>query len=152
MAVSVVNEMRGMLRLEKHPDKAFIGRIERGFDFLGVISVGRTDRGCEDGYELHREGILALRARAPRGFSRAALEMYVRRWVRWTTSGRGDLVGQRTSIAALVRAYPFAKDEYSLTPECLFAEVQTSLQSLGMPPFCFHFSEGAALHGPTFLY
>ncbi len=23
------------LRLEKHPDKTFIGRIERGFDFLG---------------------------------------------------------------------------------------------------------------------
>ena len=24
-----------MLNLEKHPDKTFIGRIERGFDFLG---------------------------------------------------------------------------------------------------------------------
>ncbi len=23
------------LRMEKHPDKTFIGRIERGFDFLG---------------------------------------------------------------------------------------------------------------------
>jgi len=23
------------LRLEKHPEKTFIGRIERGFDFLG---------------------------------------------------------------------------------------------------------------------
>jgi len=25
----------GALSLEKHPDKTFIGRIERGFDFLG---------------------------------------------------------------------------------------------------------------------
>ena len=25
----------GGLRLEKHPDKTFIGRIEKGFDFLG---------------------------------------------------------------------------------------------------------------------
>ncbi|HUL22993.1 MAG TPA: hypothetical protein VLZ10_16165 [Thermodesulfobacteriota bacterium] len=25
----------GELRLEKHPDKTFIGRMEKGFDFLG---------------------------------------------------------------------------------------------------------------------
>ena len=34
-AVKVVNQMLGALGLEKHPDKTFIGRIERGFDFLG---------------------------------------------------------------------------------------------------------------------
>ena len=34
-AVKAVNAVLGSLRLEKHPDKTFIGRIERGFDFLG---------------------------------------------------------------------------------------------------------------------
>ncbi len=34
-AVRAVNEMLGSLGLEKHPDKTFIGRIERGFNFLG---------------------------------------------------------------------------------------------------------------------
>ncbi len=34
-AVKAVNEVLGSLRLEKHPDKTFIGRIEKGFDFLG---------------------------------------------------------------------------------------------------------------------
>ena len=34
-AIRVVNEIFGSLHLEKHPDKTFIGRIERGFDFLG---------------------------------------------------------------------------------------------------------------------
>ena len=34
-AVGLVNQILGALRLEKHPDKTFIGRIERGFDFLG---------------------------------------------------------------------------------------------------------------------
>ena len=34
-AVKAVNEVLGALRLEKHPDKTFIGRIEKGFDFLG---------------------------------------------------------------------------------------------------------------------
>jgi hypothetical protein len=31
----LVSEILGSLLLEKHPDKTFIGRIERGFDFLG---------------------------------------------------------------------------------------------------------------------
>ena len=34
-AVKTVNATLGALSLEKHPDKTFIGRIERGFDFLG---------------------------------------------------------------------------------------------------------------------
>ena len=34
-AVKAVNEVLGSLRMEKHPDKTFIGRIEKGFDFLG---------------------------------------------------------------------------------------------------------------------
>ncbi len=34
-AVKAVNEVLGSLRIEKHPDKTFVGRTERGFDFLG---------------------------------------------------------------------------------------------------------------------
>ena len=34
-AVKAVNQVLGSLNLEKHPDKTFIGRIEKGFDFLG---------------------------------------------------------------------------------------------------------------------
>ena len=34
-AVKALNQALGSLNLEKHPDKTFIGRIERGFDFLG---------------------------------------------------------------------------------------------------------------------
>jgi hypothetical protein len=34
-AVKAVNQVLGSLRLEKHPDKTFLGRIEHGFDFLG---------------------------------------------------------------------------------------------------------------------
>jgi hypothetical protein len=38
-AVKLVNQTLRALSLEKHPDKTFIGRIERGFDFLGYHSV-----------------------------------------------------------------------------------------------------------------
>ena len=34
-AVKAVNEVLGSLCLLKHPDKTFVGRTERGFDFLG---------------------------------------------------------------------------------------------------------------------
>ncbi len=34
-AVEAVNETPGVLQLEKHPDKTFVGRIERGFDSHG---------------------------------------------------------------------------------------------------------------------
>ena len=37
--VQQVNTILDHLKLEKHPDKTFIGRIDRGFDFLGYRFV-----------------------------------------------------------------------------------------------------------------
>ena len=34
-AVRVVNRVLASLRLVKHPDKTYIGRITKGFEFLG---------------------------------------------------------------------------------------------------------------------
>jgi hypothetical protein len=34
-AVRVLNQTLQELKLEKHPDKTYIGKIERGFDVLG---------------------------------------------------------------------------------------------------------------------
>ncbi len=82
--------MLGSLRLEKHPDKTFIGRIERGFDFLG--------------YHFSRHGLKVAKATIQRFVERAArlyeqeredrqgsaaLGMYVRRWVGWAGGGLG---------------------------------------------------------------
>ena len=45
-AVKAVNEVLGSFGLLKHPDKTFIGRIERGFDFpLLSFWPGRAIRG-----------------------------------------------------------------------------------------------------------
>ena len=41
-AVKVVNQILASLRLAKHPDKTFIGRIVKGFDFLGMTSAQVT--------------------------------------------------------------------------------------------------------------
>jgi hypothetical protein len=87
-AVKVVNPLLGALRLEKHPDKTFIGRIERGFDFLGYhfsragLTVAKQTitnfiEKASRLYEQERSAVLAA----------AVLEMYVRRWARWTSAG-----------------------------------------------------------------
>jgi len=83
----------GALMLEKHPDKTFIGRIERGFDFLGYhfspagmkIAAKTIANFIEKASRLYEQKRSAVSAAT-------ALEMYVRRWVRWTTSGRVDLL------------------------------------------------------------
>ncbi len=79
--------MLGSLRLSKHPDKTFIGRIERGFDFLGY-HFG------PEGLTLAAKTIEQFVARAIRlyeqepgkTFASSRLGLYVRRWVRWARS------------------------------------------------------------------
>jgi RNA-directed DNA polymerase len=83
-AVKVVNQILGMLRLKKHPDKTFIGRIERCFDFLGyhfrpaglIVAKKMITNFIEKAsrlYEQKRSAVLAA----------TTLEMYVRLWLRW---------------------------------------------------------------------
>jgi hypothetical protein len=87
-AVRTVNQALASLAVEKHPDKTFIGRIERGFDFLGYhysragLTIARKTianfiKKASRLYEQKRSTVLAD----------AALEMYVKRWTRWASSG-----------------------------------------------------------------
>jgi hypothetical protein len=89
-AVKAANEVLAALGMEKHPDKTFIGRIGRGFDFLGYhfrpdgLSVAKkTIEGfvarCFRLYEQEPEEDLAS----------ARLGLYVRRWIRWAGAGLG---------------------------------------------------------------
>ena len=95
-AVKAINEVLGVLELEKHPDKTFIGRIERGFDFLG--------------YHFSREGLTVAKATIMRFLERASrlyeqergkpesfplFEVYVRRWVGWAAGGMQTLEFRR---------------------------------------------------------
>lgn len=113
-AVKAVNEVLGSLRMEKHPDKTFIGKIEKGFDFLG--------------YHFSRTGLTVAKATIEKFVERAArlyehdrkehpsrLGLYVRRWVGWVSQieephrGRCYHGGRRSLGAALLsqvrRAY-----------------------------------------------
>ncbi len=100
-----VYEMLGCLRLEKHPDKTFIGRIERGFDFLGY-HFGPA------GLSVAAKTIERFVARAIRLYEQepgealasARLGLYVRRWVGWAGAGvpgRGSSAGDAHRVQRL---------------------------------------------------
>ncbi len=78
------NDVLAGLRLEKHPNKTFIGKIEKGFDFLG--------------YHFSRTGLTVAKATIEKFVERATrlyeqdreeplspsrLGVYARRWLAW---------------------------------------------------------------------
>ena len=99
-AVGLVNQILGSLRLEKHPGKTFIGRIERGFDFLGyhftadrlTLAVSTlanfADRATRL-YEQERE-----RPKSP-----SRLGAYVKRWCAWASGGLDAVWPALTAVA-----------------------------------------------------
>jgi hypothetical protein len=103
-----VNSIQGHL-----PDKTFIGRIGKGFDFLGYHF-------SREGLRVADETIKRFIAKAtrlyeqekgnPEGFP--LLGLYVLRWVRWVKGGLGA-DKKHPALAGCVR---FTKDQSSLTP------------------------------------
>jgi hypothetical protein len=84
-AVRTLNEVFVRLRVDKHPDKTFIGRVAKGFDFLGyrvspkglAVSAETKARFVERVrrlYEQHAGG--DNKVPSPVG-------KYVRRWLGW---------------------------------------------------------------------
>ena len=76
--------------LEQHPDKTFVGRIERGFDFLGYhfdgsglsVAQATVERFMEHATRLYEQERLE-----PDG--PASLRPYVRRWMGWVCGRLG---------------------------------------------------------------
>ncbi len=46
-AIRKANQVLAQLKVEKHPDKTFIGKVDRGFDFLGYHFTPRAAYGLE---------------------------------------------------------------------------------------------------------
>ncbi len=83
-AIKAVNEVLAELKVEQHPDKTLIGRIAKGFDFLGYwfsasgFGVARktVKRMLDKVFRLYEQGADAIR-----------IETYLKRWWRWVRSG-----------------------------------------------------------------
>ena len=113
-AVSTVNGILQRLDLTQHPDKTFIGKIERGFDFLGyqfsrdvdgIQSLSLAAKTIANFQEkLHR---LYEQARHAKTYKRSEqhawgsndkpkniiteIETYTRRWIAWARGGIGTI-------------------------------------------------------------
>lgn len=89
-AVATMNRVLSALGLEQHPDKTFIGRVERGFDFLGVFF---NRQGCR----VSKRALEQFAARGSRlyeqGASQKRIGGYVRRWIDWYSTIARQILG-----------------------------------------------------------
>ncbi|NEX18407.1 MAG: hypothetical protein C1943_17840 [Halochromatium sp.] len=73
------------LKLEVHPDKRFIGRTTRGFDFLGYrFHPGRKLRPAQQSLDRLFERACRLHEQ---GADQKRLRQYVQRWFSWLHGG-----------------------------------------------------------------
>ena len=87
-AVATLHRVFARLKLSIHPDKTFIGRIEKGFDFLGyhfsrqpIRLASKTVRHFTARlYRLYEQ-----QKTAPEGA--VVLGRYVTRWLSWSRAG-----------------------------------------------------------------
>jgi hypothetical protein len=75
--------------VEQHPDKTFIGRIERGFTFLGYWITEKGVTGVAPStWEAFQERVARLyEQNAPQEECLWRIGQYVRRWQQWVISG-----------------------------------------------------------------
>ncbi len=73
----MVNKTLNVLKVDKHPDKTFIGKVERGFDFLGYVVKPRALRVSRGTFERFTERISRL---YEQGADYLRIGEYVKHW------------------------------------------------------------------------
>ena len=79
-AIRATNELMEQLQVLKHPDKTFIGRIARGFDFLGYWF---SPEGLQVAMKTIGRMLDKISRLQEQGASVERIGDYVRRWVSW---------------------------------------------------------------------
>jgi RNA-directed DNA polymerase len=91
-AVRELNQILNKLKVEKHPDKTFIGKIENGFDFLGyhfdgshlTVAKGTVEKHVLHWHQLYEQ---QKQKKATSEEMTFVLDCYVKRWQRWVAAG-----------------------------------------------------------------
>jgi hypothetical protein len=96
-AIRLVNETLAELKVQQHPDKTFIGRVSRGFDFLSYLF---TPAGLEVAPRAVQRCVERVSRLDGRGVDLIHIRAYVRCWQRWAKSGLGE-PGKRRAWQAL---------------------------------------------------
>ena len=87
-AIRAVNQVMAELRVRQHPVKTTIGRIARGFDFLGyrfsaagLASARQTVERCAEDVSRRYE----------QGADVSRIGTYIVRWIAWVRAGLGGM-------------------------------------------------------------
>ena len=80
--IKITHRVLKQLKLKMHPDKTMIGRIAKGFDFLG-IHFGKVIKIAKQSIENHR---LRISQRYAQGMSKNHIDLYIKRWNKWCCS------------------------------------------------------------------
>jgi hypothetical protein len=83
-AIKATNEVLNELKVVKHPDKTFIGRISRGFDFLGYRFA---PQGLGVAQVTIQRFLDKIRQLYEQGATLCCIGEYVKRWWIWVRSG-----------------------------------------------------------------
>ncbi len=100
-AVRTLNHIFTQLKLVQAPDKTFIGRIARGFDFLGYFFSRAALALAPKALERHatrRHRLYEQQKTAGAAQRAAALDAYVRRWLRWCEAGLNGLLDGQAAM------------------------------------------------------
>jgi RNA-directed DNA polymerase len=107
--VRTLNRTFDALKLAQAPDKTFIGRIARGFDFLGyyfsraalALAPKTLERHAPRWHWLYEQQMRKTAAERA-----AVLNAYVLRWRRWCMAGLGGLVNESICEGAATALRP----------------------------------------------
>jgi RNA-directed DNA polymerase len=95
--IRLVNQHLARLKVRQRPDKTFIGRIERGFDFLGYWF---SPRGLGIARPTRERCAARIRRLYEQGASESRIDEYERRWWRWI---RTEAMGRKEHPAMRVQ-------------------------------------------------
>ena len=91
-AVPIVNQTLTELKVRQHPEKTFVGRINRGFDFLGyAISLN----GLKPARKTVKKFAERLCQLYEQGADACRIGQYIRHWWKWLNAG-----GLRVSVTS----------------------------------------------------
>jgi hypothetical protein len=88
--------MLAQSKVRQHPDKTFIGRISRGFDFLGYRFLPSGIVGVAT--QTFERCVERMARRYEQGADAIRIGDYVRRGSRWVRSGLAGEVALRTFV------------------------------------------------------
>ena len=112
-AVKQLNILFNNQNLEQHPDKTFIGRIEKGFDFLGYHFSRKPLRIAEITVKKHVERLYRLYEQQKNKIASSdemalVLGDYVKRWLCWCVSGLCERAAKPLSIMGALSIFGVA--------------------------------------------